>query len=166
MKTRSLPSQSRLKELLDYDPETGKLFWRTKAECPDVFSKVAGKEAFTAKTEKGYLRGMIKGEQFRAHRIIYKWVHDEEPEEIDHINGVRDDNRIENLRPCTRRENLLNSITSKRSKNRHSPNVLVTNSGFRAIISHNGQNRNLGTYNTPEEASAAVNGAILFMKTL
>lgn len=109
---------------------------------------------------------MIKGEQFRAHRIIFKWVHNEEPEEIDHINGIRDDNRIENLRACSRRENLLNSVVSKRAKIRHLPNVKPTDSGYSGVISFGGQNRYLGTYNTEEEAAAAVNGALYLIKVL
>ena len=82
------------------------------------------------------------------------------------INGIRDDNRIENLRACSRRENLLNSVVSKRAKIRHLPNVKPTDSGYSGVISFGGQNRYLGTYNTEEEAAAAVNGALYLIKVL
>lgn len=57
----------------------------------------------------GYLIIKIKGKQYKAHRIVFALVHGRFPDgEIDHINGVRDDNRIENLRECTRLGNVLN----------------------------------------------------------
>lgn len=68
----------------------------------------AGKRAFTARHERGYLRGLINGRQYRAHRIIYKMCHDTEPAFIDHINGDTGDNRLVNLRSVSHAENMQN----------------------------------------------------------
>lgn len=58
----------------------------------------------------GYLIVKVKGKQFKAHRIVWLLHYGKFPEkEIDHINRVRTDNRIENLRECTRTENIHNS---------------------------------------------------------
>ncbi|MCR1833101.1 HNH endonuclease [Oceanobacillus caeni] len=58
----------------------------------------------------GYLIIKIKGKQFKAHRIVYAMHYGYFPDgELDHINRVRDDNRIENLRLATRKENTLNT---------------------------------------------------------
>ena len=61
----------------------------------------------------GYLIIKIKGKQYKAHRLVYAYHHGKFPaKEIDHINRVRTDNRIENLRECTRIENIKNSKKS------------------------------------------------------
>lgn|SRR5699024_8650750 len=59
----------------------------------------------------GYLILKIKGKQYKAHRIIYAMHHGVMPnKEIDHINRIRDDNRIENLRLVDRKTNVRNSL--------------------------------------------------------
>ena len=61
----------------------------------------------------GYLIIKIKGKQYKAHRLVYAYFNGRfPPDEIDHINRVRSDNRIENLRACTRQQNIAN--TTKR----------------------------------------------------
>lgn len=58
----------------------------------------------------GYLILKIKGKQYKAHRIVYLLCTGKFPNgELDHINRVRDDNRIENLRIVTRKENIANT---------------------------------------------------------
>jgi hypothetical protein len=98
------------KSALLYDPRTGKLFWRWR---DDVLlrhnRRYAGKEAFTS-TRQGYKCGALGGKAFQAHRIAWAISHGEDPDdEIDHINGDRSDNRIENLRKVDRTLNTQNS---------------------------------------------------------
>ena len=65
-------------------------------------------------SKDGYVRVFIKGKSYLAHQLIYIMVYGFRPDEIDHINGVKNDNRPENLRSVTRSQNRLN--TSSRSK--------------------------------------------------
>lgn len=110
MTDRNLPSIEYLHKRLRYEPETGKLFWRDCEEMPEWWrARYAGKEAFTADDGQGYRKGSIDGVPFNAHRVIWALHHGEWPsDQIDHINGVRDDNRIINLRVVTNQENGRN----------------------------------------------------------
>jgi len=126
-----LPSQEVLRQLLDYNPETGALVWQPRQI--DTFKagnrqiaawkmwnkRFAGKAACEPEHGNGYLRGSIFGKRFYAHRIIWKWVYGNDPVNIDHINGNRSDNRIFNLRSVSKSENAKNSAISKRNKSGH-----------------------------------------------
>jgi len=123
MATRPLPSQEVLRQLLDYDPETGTLTWR--ARQVEMFqpsatrsqehvaalwnARYAGAEAFTSIDAYGYRCGAILGVGRKAHRIIWKMMHGSEPDQIDHINGLRSDNRLLNLREASQTENSRNT---------------------------------------------------------
>lgn len=121
MTKKILPTPEQLRELLTYDPETGKLFWKVRSR--DWFNserymnswnaRYAGREAFTASDDKGYRRTNFSGICITAHRAAWAIFHGEWPsEEIDHINNVRCDNRIENLRPASRTGNNRNRLIS------------------------------------------------------
>lgn len=129
MAAKALPSRELLLQLLRYEPETGKLFWRLRA--PSMFkgegesqkhsakrwnAKWAGAEAFTSVDTDGYRQGAIFYRRFLAHRVIIAMVDDIWPEEVDHINGIREDNRYVNLRAATHSDNSRN--VSIRSNNR------------------------------------------------
>jgi hypothetical protein len=70
-------------------------------------SSKAGSIAGT-KTAKGYIRVSVDGKRYNAHGLVFLYHHGYMPKFIDHINGIRDDNRIENLRECTESENGMN----------------------------------------------------------
>ena len=79
--------------------------------------KYVGKPALTAKNKNGYHQGAIFGRQISAHTVVWAWVHGDWPEhEIDHINGKRHDNRIENLRDVTHAVNTRNASLPRKNK--------------------------------------------------
>ena len=130
MAKKPLPSPEVLRQLLRYEPETGKLFWRERgaeffndsgkitAETRSLQwnSRYAGTEAFKIKKENEYLRGQVFKVDMYAHRVIWALTYNEWPDgDIDHINGNRTDNRINNLRDVSRSENLKNQKRGSRN---------------------------------------------------
>jgi len=124
MKPGPLPSQELLLEFLQYEPETGKLFWRRRARkhfatlraCNLWNTRFADKEAFSTARGFGYRSAAIFTRTYLAHRVIWKMVYGEDPDSIDHINGAKDDNRIVNLRSVTHTMNTRNACLSRRNK--------------------------------------------------
>ncbi|CAN1724414.1 protein of unknown function [Hyphomicrobium sp. 1Nfss2.1] len=87
----------RLRELVTYDPETGVMRWRVSRRGKIKPGNIAGYSA-----TDGYLQITVDRRTYMLHRLAWLYVHGEWPSlSIDHINGVRDDNRIVNLRPAT-----------------------------------------------------------------
>ena len=117
------------KQFVSYNPETGRLIWNvTKPEmfcdgkrtaeqkCRMFNARFANKEAFTAINGHGYKAGSICNNRITAHRLIWFLVHGEMPDNIDHINGNKLDNRIKNLRNVTKSINGKNLGISTRNK--------------------------------------------------
>lgn len=113
-----------LRELLRYDPDAGQIFWRqrpsdtfkTSAAAKTWNGRFAGKAALTAVSDTGYLTGCIHYRSVSAHRVAWALFYGRWPQEIDHINGDRADNRIANLREVTRRTNNRNHGPDSRNK--------------------------------------------------
>jgi hypothetical protein len=93
-------------KVIRYEPETGKLFWLRRDGVPAWWNtRYAGQEALTSVESKGYRQGRVCSRQMMAHRIAWALAYGEWPSEIDHINGIKTDNRLKNLRVATRTEN-------------------------------------------------------------
>lgn len=117
MAKKPLPSPEQLRQLLDYYPETGLLFWRQRT---GKWSKRwntlhAGQMAGTIGAY-GYRYVKIYDHPITAHRIIWAIVHGYWPETIDHINGRRTDNRLCNLRDVP-------LVINQRNQGRHITNA-------------------------------------------
>jgi len=137
-----LPSQRKLKEDFRYNAATGSFI-----RYDDNFGYI---------NSKGYCYISYEGAQYMAHRLIWKWWYGYDPEEIDHINGDKLDNRINNLRNVDRKTNNKNS--KKRKDN---------SSGFQGVTWHTRTNKwrsrvtidkkqiAIGYYNSPQEAADA-----------
>lgn len=142
-----MTSETHLSELLAYDPETGTLTWKVRRGGIKAGS-IAG-----SSDVDGYQRVMVNGKYVKAHRIAFLLMTGKWPKlPIDHINGVKDDNRWSNLREVPTHVNL---------QNRHKPNatnstgllgVFPRNGKFKAALWVGGKSKHLGTFNTAEEA--------------
>lgn len=123
-----------IKELLDYLPETGELFWKprplkffnegegryTAERSKRIFDKLfAGKPALNCPNLNGYLRGNLFGRLMLSHRAAFAIMEGRWPNQVDHINGVRSDNRWLNLREATNKQNQYNSASAKGSSSKY-----------------------------------------------
>ena len=107
--TTQILNQAKLKELLDYNPDTGGFTWRVDRSRTAKANAPAG-----TKSDLGYIRIIVCGKQYAAHRLVWMHVHGQWPaSEIDHINRNKADNRIANLRQVTRSENCQNKDPDK-----------------------------------------------------
>lgn len=107
-----------LNQLLEYVPETGKLYWRSRhaawfkncdiGTCKRWNNRFAGKEAFTSLDKAGYPHGTIFGKQYYAHRVIWCMLHGDWPDRVDHQSGNKSDNRYFNIENGTHADNMKN----------------------------------------------------------
>ena len=153
MARKELPTADTLNRLLKYDPETGKLYWNARDDLPGFTSRWAGKEAFTT-LERGYRQGRIFSELHYAHRIIWRMQTGETPDDVDHINGDRADNRWENLRAVSRGSNMKNRGLSRQNSSGHH-GVYQRPWGWQVYICSNYQRQCIGSFKTKQEAVSA-----------
>jgi hypothetical protein len=153
MKFRVSPlTLEEFRQILSYDPDTGEFRWLVQPRRSVPKGAVAGYLVPT-----GYRHIGIKTQKYPLHRIAWLFITGVWPSaDIDHINGVRSDNRAANLREATRAQNLINAPVRKDSK-----------SGVRGVYFHkvtgkwvascgvNGRQKHLGVFETIELASQA-----------
>lgn len=146
-----------VRKLLRYDSETGKLFWLARTaggQITEVYARrfntrFAGKEAFTAKTQTGYLQGHLLSSKHAAHRVIWVLVYGKWPVEVD-----RSDNRLDNLREVDRLENCKNASLSKRRLG-CTLGVRFSKGAWQASITCAGQRIYLGRFQKETDAISA-----------
>lgn len=140
-----------LKKLLYYDPETGEFVWLVQPNGRVRVGNTAGSIHI-----KGYREIQVHRKLYKAHRLAWFWMTGSWPiEQIDHINGSRDDNRWDNLREASRSLNAQNRRTAKRNTKTGFLGVSQHAGKFQASIWLEGKANHLGTYNTPESAHEA-----------
>ena len=140
---------TRLRELLQYDPETGIFTWAISRKGCSI-----GTLAGNTNKVNGYQYICIDGYKHTSQRLAWVYVYGRLPNtEVDHINHNKLDNRISNLREVTRAENMQNLQKARNSsgfigltfsRNRWVPSIRI-----------NGKKKYLGVYKTPEEAHHA-----------
>jgi len=137
-----------LRNLLHYDPNTGVFTWRVHSNVNYV-GAVAG-----CSMGSGYRRLGIAGKRYYEHRLAWLYVYGVWPtNQIDHINNIKNDNRIRNLREATVSQNHANK---SKYKGKLSKGVKkYPHNKFSASIQVNGKYKYLGIYDTEEQAHAA-----------
>lgn len=148
-----------------YDPDSGKLFWKRRPEnmfreksYADRWNKrYAGKEAFVQDHPGGYKVGVVFYKSILAHRVAWMLYYGEWPSDmIDHINGVKTDNRIKNLRQADMSKNKMNvGLTSANTSGYKGVSWCKRTGKWRASITLEGKYKSLGYYFTPDEAHCA-----------
>lgn len=149
-------TQERLKELLRYEPDTGLFYWlesRGRVRKGDI----AGCEC-----RDGYVRLRVDEVMYLAHRLVWLYVHGAFPSDLlDHSNRQKADNRISNLRECTRCENALNTVSHRGATSGFKGVSMASSGRWSARISINGAHLHLGHFDLPEVAAAAYDAAAL-----
>jgi hypothetical protein len=151
--SRPLPSLDRLRELLDYNPDTGEIVYKV--------NRRAGKAGDRAGCINGlgYVQIMVDRACLLGHRVAFALYHGYWPDRVDHIDGVTSNNRISNLRECSASENQWNR---KAQAGRSLPKgVTFAKGGYQAAICANSKHHYLGRFPTAKTAHAAYAAAAL-----
>jgi hypothetical protein len=138
-----------LRDTFDYDANTGVFVWKIRPSKAVKAGDVAGC------TEKriGYITIGIAGRIYKAHRLAWLYVYGSWPKGlIDHINGNKADNRIDNLRDVFAGGNSQNVRKPNKRNKSGFMGVIWFQNKWRASMSVNGKSKWLGDYSTPEEA--------------
>ena len=145
---KPLPTQERLKEVLDYNEDTGVFRWKVSGNGRTL-GKVAGERSV-------YIIITIDKQKYRAQRLAWMYVTGEDPLqlEIDHEDENKHNNAFSNLRKATRGQNKSNQ--GARKDNRLGiKGVCKMGNRYKAQIRKNGKTYHIGNYATPEEAHKA-----------
>lgn len=137
-------------DYLNYDPETGFIRWIKKPAPKIIIGDMAGN------ISNGYLQIKFKGKNYFAHRLAWLIHFGKWPEKvIDHIDGNRSNNKIDNLRDVSitiNLQNIKNSYPSNKSTRLLGSYPYNKSDKFYSKICVNGNDLILGTFNTAEEA--------------
>lgn len=143
MKPVKLPPLARLKQVLEYDPNSG-----------IMRNRETGRQ-FSLSTH-GYRVGRVDGVEYRASRLAWKMMTGTEPLIMDHINGVKDDDRWENLRSVeTKTNNCNRKISSRNTSGYTGVYWTARKRKWRATIKFDGKIIYLGYHRNIEDAAKA-----------
>lgn len=144
-----------VQSILNYDEDTG-IFTCKKPRGSKRVGDIAG-----SITYEGYIRITIDFREYRAHRLAWLYTYGKWPNNsIDHINRIRSDNRICNLRDATVQENKYNTgRISSNTTGFRGVSLYKRTGKYQAKIRIDGNRVHLGYFNTAEEASIAYEAA-------
>ena len=134
-------------------------YWNQKSPLPRLWDKVAGEIS-----DPGYRRICIsinkKRKSISAHRLHWYMEFGEVPKQLDHIKGVKIDNRIEELRPSTQSQNMRN-VKKIRGRSKYRGVTLNDNGRWRSRIKDYGKSIHLGYFDDEIEAAKAYDTALI-----
>ena len=139
----------RVRQLFDYDPDTGLLTWKVQ-----VSNRIRIGSVVKSVSSEGYIQVGVDGQRRLAHHVVWAWWYGTElVGDIDHINRDRKDNRISNLRDVSRSDNLLNAEYANSTG--FAGVAKVASGRFAAGIHVKRARVYIGTYDTAEQAHLA-----------
>lgn len=144
-------TQEIVRELFEY--KNGKLFWKIRRSGIKL-----GDRAGHLRSD-GYRRTQINGKHYYEHRLIWLYHKGFLPKYLDHINRIRDDNQIDNLREATNAQNMMNMKKKKENSTSKYKGVSLfkPNNKWTSQIMKDGETIYLGRFNTEEEAALSYN---------
>jgi hypothetical protein len=140
-----------IRKRYDYDRTTGIFTWKIR------YLRHRPGDQIGSKNSKGYLLVSIFDKSYRLHRLAYLCAHKKWPDQIDHINGDKTDNRIENLRNCTVQENNFNKESTGGKSKYKGVYLEKARNLWCASICASGKRSYLGRFKTEKEAALAYN---------
>jgi hypothetical protein len=145
LKSKSLPPYQEVNKRLQIDSETGIITWRYS-----VANRVKPSDIVGTKNSNGYLHTRVNNKSYKLHRLAWLLYYQEDPGcyYIDHIDGNPLNNSKANLRKVTHKQNRHNTVTDNQPKSGFRGVDLLPSGRYRAYYG----NKQLGTYNTGEEA--------------
>jgi HNH endonuclease/AP2 domain len=149
----------RLRQVLDYDPQTGIFTWRQRPNASRLGkvwnTRYAGKEAGCIDKDRGYRILAIDNKSYWAHRLVFLYVFGQwPPNQVDHLDANPSNNKLANLRLATGSQNQANQ---RRPINNTSgfKGVSSYKGKWQAQISYHSKTIRLGIFSTPDAAHAA-----------
>ena len=144
-------THARLKELLHYNPDTGVFTWLVYRAPLARAGDIAGTH-----DSHGHRQIRVQRKLYGAHRLAWFYAQGEWPKfDIDHMNRIKDDNRIANLRDVSTTLNCQNAVEARSNSKSKLLGVHRTRYSFIAQIAVNGKKQHLGSFKTADAAHAA-----------
>lgn len=138
-----------------YEYKDGNLYHKT-----DVLTVAKAGECVSRVNSAGYIVVGLKGKQYLAHRIVFLMHHGYLPKLLDHIDGDKTNNRVENLRECTYSQNNCNIPIRSDNKSGHKGVFFRKDTNkWSARIHYNGCSKSLGCFLNKDDAVAAYRDA-------
>lgn len=147
---------ARLRELIHYDANTGTITALKDSVCGKGRVIVKDGQQLGRQNDGGYVLITVLGKAYRAHRLAWMYTHGYMPSlQIDHVNGIRSDNRLDNLRPADQSLNSQNLRVARSDSRTGMLGVVPNRKRWSAQIKVAGKTTHIGTFDTPEIAHLA-----------